>query len=70
MNAMVVYGPQSSLPRYLNLNFTADFLRNSINLLEIAYHSVYSEGLNSYLEKFPFAANSNDKKRVSCAILI
>ncbi|KAH9280984.1 Apolipophorin -like protein [Echinococcus granulosus] len=49
VDATVVYGPQGILPRYVDLNFTLDVLGYSVNVLELAYHSVYSESLTNYL---------------------
>ncbi|VDM30875.1 unnamed protein product [Hydatigera taeniaeformis] len=52
VDVTVVYGPQSLFPRYVDLNFTLDVLGHSLNVLELAYHSVYSESLNSYFYGF------------------
>eukprot|EP00108_Taenia_solium_P007401 TsM_000130500 transcript=TsM_000130500 gene=TsM_000130500 len=52
VDTTVVYAPQSIFPRYVDLNFTFDVLGHSINVLELAYHSVYSESLSNYVYGF------------------
>lgn len=52
MDTTVVYGPQSIFPRYVDLNLTFDVLGHSFNVLELAYHSVYSESLSNYVYGF------------------
>ncbi|KAL5107954.1 Apolipophorin [Taenia crassiceps] len=59
VDTTVVYGPQSIFPRYVDLNFTFDVLGHSINVLELAYHSIYSESLSNYVygfgDKYPLS---------------
>ncbi|VDD74217.1 unnamed protein product [Mesocestoides corti] len=50
VDAAVVYGPQSPIPRSINLNFTLNVLGHSFNVLEIGYRSVYSKGINRYIQ--------------------
>lgn len=60
MEASVIYGPQSEIPRRVDLNFTLDILGYSINVLEMGYHSVYSEGIRNLINRVQ-DKNADDK---------
>ncbi|KAM7542846.1 hypothetical protein Aperf_G00000003178 [Anoplocephala perfoliata] len=65
MEASVIYGPQSEIPRRADLNFTLDVMGYSVNVLELGYHSVYSEGIRNLIYRVQGKIDGDKRQNVT-----
>lgn len=57
MESSVIYGPRSSIPQSVDLNYTVNLLGYSFNVLQLKYRSMDSKGIRSYFKKAEMVRN-------------